>query len=190
MKKLPDFKIQSNGEISSAFLDREIHTFHKATEFIEHLTYGRNSNKDDLKTLFTDNKGTCSTKHAVLKRLTDEHNFTDIKLMLGIFKMNAENLPVVVHTLSGHHLKYLPEAHNYLKYKGQIFDFTKPHFLPQDFAKDILYEVEIKPNEINQHKINIHKQFIKTWLQENKQINFSLEEIWKIREQCIEDLSM
>lgn len=189
MNNLPNFNIKPKGEISQEFLKRNILKFHHATEFIQNLNYGRNSDKDDLKTVFIDNKGTCSTKHAILKQLANENDFDSIKLTLGIFKMSAGNTPKVGNTLSDNNLIYIPEAHNYLKYKNEIFDFTKQNSSSNDFVSDLLFETEIQPNEINQSKIQIHKAFLINWLNENNDINYSLEELWKIREQCIQDLS-
>lgn len=189
MNQIPNFDIKSDREISKEFLKRNILTFHQATEFIQNLKYGRNSNKDDLKTIFTDNKGTCSTKHAVLKQLANENEFDNIKLIIGIFKMNAQNTPKVGSTLSKNNLKYIPEAHNYLKYGNDIFDFTKPNSLLEDFINDLIFETEIQPTEINQHKIKIHKNFLISWINENYETKYSLDELWKIREQCIQDLS-
>lgn len=189
MKKLPNFDIKSNGEISKEFLRRNILTFHQATEYIQNLSYGRNSNKDELKTLFTDHKGTCSTKHAILKQLADENDFKNIKLTLGIFKMSADNTPKAEKTLLENKLKYIPEAHSYLKYENEIFDFTNQNSSSADFVNDLLFETEIQPNEINQPKIQIHKDFLINWLNENHNIIYSLDELWKIREQIIQDLS-
>lgn len=189
MKKLPDFEICANGEISNIFLSKHIRTFEQAMVFIRNLSYGRNANKDDLTTVFSDNKGTCSTKHAVLKQLADENGFRDIKLMLGIFKMNGKNTPRVAETLSQNNLEYIPEAHNYLKFKDEMLDFTRKNSSPNDFADDLLFEIEIKPNEINLHKNQIHKDFLGNWLSQNRDINYSLEALWKIRESCINALS-
>jgi hypothetical protein len=189
MNKLPNFDIKSDAKISREFLKRNILTFHQATKYIQNLDYGRNENKDDLSTVFTDNKGTCSTKHALLKQLADENAFTHIKLVLGIFKMSAASTPKIGNTLSKNNLKYIPEAHNYLKYGNIIFDFTKQNSSSADFIDDLLFETEIQPNEISQHKIQMHKTFLTNWLNENNNINYSLDELWKIREQCIQDLS-
>ncbi|HET7819119.1 MAG TPA: hypothetical protein VFL70_07400, partial [Bacteroidia bacterium] len=71
----PDFYIQSNGIISKKFLGKNIFTFKKAAAFIQQLPYGRNLNKNNLASLFIDNCGTCSTKHALLKTLADENDF-------------------------------------------------------------------------------------------------------------------
>ncbi|UUV22571.1 hypothetical protein [Paenimyroides aestuarii] len=189
MKKLPNFDIKPHGEISRAFLRQNILTFHRATEYIQNLSYGRNSNKEDLKSIFIEKKGTCSTKHAVLKQLANENDFKNIQLILGIFKMNPHNTPKVQKTLLENNLKYIPEAHNYLKYENEIFDYTKQNSSSAGFVNDLLFETEIQPNEINNFKIQIHKDYLINWLNENNNINYSLDELWKIREQCIEDLS-
>ena len=75
MTNLPDFDIKSTGQISKEFVDRNILTFNQATLFIKELAYGRNADKNNLTSVFMDNCGTCSTKHALLKRLADENNF-------------------------------------------------------------------------------------------------------------------
>ncbi|MGJ1268687.1 hypothetical protein ACR78F_14460 [Sphingobacterium spiritivorum] len=96
MKELPDFKIQNNGNMSEEFLNRDILSFYQAINYIQNLDYGRNSNKEDLTTVFTDNKGTCSTKHAILKQLASENEVNNIKLILGIFKMIISDLTTQV----------------------------------------------------------------------------------------------
>ncbi len=189
MNELPNFKIQQNGEISKEFLKRNIHTFSEATEFINNLNYGRNENKNNLKTIFTDNCGTCSTKHSILKKLAEENNESEIKLILGIFKMNANNTSEIKETLKKNNLEYIPEAHNYLKYVNEIFDFTKIGSKPSDFENDLLEEIEILPNQITTFKVEYHKKFLQNWLNENNNIELNLNELWKIREECIQNLT-
>lgn len=190
MHTLLNFNIQSKGALSQAFLHRGIYTFQAATVYICDLPYGRNSNKDDLLSFFADGKGTCSTKHAVLKQMAAEQGYTDLKLILGIFKMNGQNTPLVGNTLAHYQLDYIPEAHTYLKYKNQRFDFTRTGASPADFQSDLLVEYEIQANEIGAYKVQVHQAFMAQWLEENGTIPYSLAEIWTIREQCIQDLSV
>lgn len=189
MSELPNFEIKSNGEISMEFLKRNIYSFNEATTFINNLKYGRNDNKDDLKTIFEDNCGTCSTKHSVLKQLADENNNREIKLILGIFKMNGNNTSETKETLDKNKLEYIPEAHNYLKYNNIIFDFTKIGSKPSDFENDLLEEIEILPNQISSFKVEYHKQYLQKWLIENDNIQLNLDELWQIREECIQSVS-
>lgn len=189
MNNLPDFEIKSQGEISKEFVDRDILTFSQAALFVKQLAYGRNADKTSLATVFTDNCGTCSTKHALLKQLADENNFESLKLMVGLFRMNKHNTPRVAATLSLHNLDYIPEAHCYLKYEDQILDFTKANSNPSDFVDDLIEEIEISPDQITDYKVNYHKKYLVTWLGINTQIGLSLNDIWEIREQCIQDLA-
>ncbi len=185
----PDFEVKPKGKISEAFLKNGILTFRQATKFIQNLPYGRNSNKNDLASLFTDNCGTCSTKHAILKQLAEENNFTNIILICGLFRMSSQNTPEIASTLNKHGLDFIPEAHNYLKYKNQILDFTKPDANAIDFIDDLIEEIEILPHQITDYKVTYHKNYLATWLNNNKQVDLSLNDIWEIREQCIQDLA-
>jgi thiol-disulfide isomerase/thioredoxin len=189
MKYKPDFIIQSKGRISKEFINRNILTFKQALLFVKQLDYGRNEDKNNLATVFTDNCGTCSTKHALLKKLSDENNFEEVKLLIGLFKMNKKNTPEISKTLLENKLEYIPEAHCYLKFEDQILDLTKINSDPADFLDDLIEEIEILPEQITDYKVNYHKNYLVTWLDNNKEINLSLNEIWKIREQCIQDLA-
>lgn|GEM_PF-2240571 len=94
-------------------------------------------------------------------------------------------LPVISRTL----FMDEPEAHTYLKYEDNYFDFTKKASSPDHFVNDLLFETEIQPNEINRHKIRIHRTFLAHWLTENNNVSYSFDEIWEIRERCIQALS-
>ncbi len=190
-----NFDIVSDQEISQLFKQNNCSDFHSASEFIRNLPYRRNFNKDNLATVFIDECGTCSTKHAVLKILAEENNQPDFKLILGIFRMNGNNTPKIKSVLEtlrepqSDKLEYIPEAHNYLKFKNQILDFTKKNSSENDFINDLLEETEIQPHQINQFKIEFHKNYLKKWLSEHPEIPYSLDELWNIRELCIQALS-
>jgi len=189
MNKLPDFEIKPCGEISNEFLKINIVNFQDACQYIAKLPYRRNLDKNDLKTIFADNCGTCGTKHAILKKLAEENEFEGLKLMLGIFKMNAQNTLAVTETLKRYNLEFIPEAHNYLKFENEILDFTKRNSSASDFEDSLLLEIEMLSNQISHYKVEFHKEFLKKWLTENPEIEFNIERLWKIREKCIEDLS-
>ncbi|MGN5953160.1 hypothetical protein ACP6L2_00960 [Sphingobacterium lactis] len=189
MNKIKDFTIHPIGMISIAFLDNDIQTFHDACSFIQNLPYKRNSDKENLTLIFTEKCGTCSSKHAVLKQLCIEQNMEDIELMIGVFKMNAINTPPILKTLEHYKLKYIPEAHTYLKFQNEYFDFTKLGSSSEGFLDYLLYEEEILPNQINEYKIELHQVFLKKWLKDKPDVNLTFDEIWRIREQCILDLS-
>ncbi len=186
---LPNFPIHSNDLISTKFFELGITYFHEACDYIRLLPYGRNENKTNLEMVFSEQKGTCSTKHALLKQLALENYINDIRLVLGIFKMNANNTPIIADRLQENNLSYLPEAHTYLKFRDEYFDFTRNNSSPNDFVHDLLFEVEISPEEIGEQKIEIHRNYLNNWLSEKEIANLSLEQVWNIRENCIQDLS-
>lgn len=181
-----NFKIENKGIISKKFLELQILDFKFACQYVSFLPYKRNLDKNNLACIFEDNGGTCSTKHATLRKLALENSHENVKLMLGIFKMDSVYAPKIKHTLDTYNLKYIPEAHNYLKIDSDYLDFTKPNSKYSDFKSKILEEREIEFNQINSEKIQLHQDFLRKWIIENN--DYSLEEIWKIREICIKDL--
>jgi hypothetical protein len=189
MHTLPDCRIHSEGIISTHFRNSGISTFAEAALYIKNLPYGRNADKENLETIFTDGCGTCSTKHAILKLLAEENDMDGLDLKLGIFRMNAENSPKTGPVLEKYGLKYIPEAHNYLYYNGNIIDITFPGNTFLDFVPELLDEMTIIPNQITTFKVARHKDFIVKWLNENPAIKYTPEELWNIRERCIAALS-
>ena len=185
----PNFKIGADSEISIAFLERGINSFLEACDYIGRLKYARNTNKDDLLTVFKDNCGTCSTKHAVLAQLAEDHQFSEIKLMVGIFRMNGINTPKVKNILLHHKLEFIPEAHCYLKSKAGVLDYTQSEHQPIDFQDVLMRELQISPKQISTFKVAFHKEFLENWLGQNPNTPYNSTELWKIREECIQALS-
>ncbi len=185
-----NFDVRPGGPVSEQFLKHHIFSFDGATNFIRQLPYGRNKSKTDLTTVFADGCGTCSTKHALLKQLADENGFADFKLIIGLFRMNAVNTPKIAATLNKYQLGYIPEAHNYLKWKNQVLDYTHRSSSYTDFEKDLIEEIEIQPHQITEFKVTYHQQYLKAWLATEQGLNLTLDELWTIREQCIADLSV
>lgn len=183
-----NFEITDVGLISHLFLSKGIFTFGQVAEYVHQLPYGRNANKHDLTTLFSEQCGTCSTKHAVLKTLADENDVSGLQLMIGIYRMNGKNTPPVAAVLSRSNLEYIPEAHCYLKYEDSVLDFTKISKKPFNFIPDLLEVHEILAEQITDFKVNLHRKFLASWLIENPQLQYNLDELWAIRELCIKAL--
>jgi hypothetical protein len=161
--------------------------FLETIDFIKQIPYGRNSNRENFLLVITENKGTCSSKHAYLKDFANKNNFPNVQLIFGIYKMNEQNTKLGT-ILSDHNLEYIPEAHCYLKIDGETVDVTSKD---ADFDKikfDLLQEIEIEPFQVADFKVKYHQEFIKNWLIQTKS-NFTCDEIWKIREMCIKKLS-
>lgn len=185
---MKNFKIQKDkGIVSRQFLTKNVHDFDSACHYISMLPYKRNTDKRDILCVFNDLGGTCSTKHAVLRKLALENDYSEIKLMLGIFKMDAEYTGKIKNTLEKFNLKYIPEAHNYLKIEGTYYDFTRANSNYNDFKNKLLLEKEMEYDQIVEEKMVFHQAFLKNWI-DTECLDYDLHEIWKIREQCIKDL--
>jgi hypothetical protein len=117
-------------------------------------------------------------------------NRYNVQLVIGLFRMNKKNTPKISLTLLKNNLSYIPEAHTYLKWNDQILDYTNETSTVSDFKNELIEEIEIQPYQITQFKVDFHKKYLAQWLHLNKELNYSLEELWNIREQCIEDLSL
>ena len=63
----PNFNIKNRGPLSTIILQLGINNYSDLISFIKILPYGRIDNPNDLNQLFVSNRGTCSTKHALLK---------------------------------------------------------------------------------------------------------------------------
>lgn len=184
------FKIESRAPISEAFRERGITDFKQACEYIRQLPYKRNKDRDHLLNVLEEQKGVCSTKHAVLRKLALENNHPEVELVLGIFKMDAEYAPAIKSTLVQAGLDYIIEGHTYLKYNGDFYDYTTSTSNYDLFKDKVLEELIYEYNQIGDYKIGLHKMAIEKWLAENPNTTYTLADIWKIREQCIADLQL
>lgn len=164
------------------------------TEFLDilkkvnQLPYGRNSDRSDFRLVETENRGTCSTKHAFLKFKADENQGPEVELQLCIFKMNAVNNSKIASILKDNSLEYIPEAHCYLKIDDRNYDITFPNSDSLKVENDILESQTIQAEQIGDYKLDYHKNYLHQWLMENKK-DMSFNEIWKIRETCIQRLA-
>jgi hypothetical protein len=180
--------LKEPGEITSAFAQAGVYDYRAAARHVSHLAYGRNSDASDAMAVLSDQRGTCSTKHALLRRLAFEQQL-HVQLVLGIFEMGGTNTPGVGSVLKKHGLESLPEAHCYLRAGGRRVDATRDFDGALSF--DFLHEEEISVEQIGSYKTNIHRQFLSRWLtQGGAGRGWSLDEIWKIREECICALSI
>ena len=174
------------GVISAAFIAAGATDFRAAAKYIQGLAYGRNENRSDPLAVIHEGRGTCSTKHALLRRLALEQN-VNVTLFLGIYEMNGRNTPGVGEVFTRHGLESLPEAHCYLRSGHSIVDVTRSMEPgPREQIKEFIYEEEISPEQIGAYKVSIHRRFLKRWMeQQNIAHARTLDDLWRIREECI-----
>jgi len=123
-RSLPPHPLKEPGEITSAFARAGVYDYRAAARHVSHLAYGRNNDASDAMVVLSEQRGTCSTKHALLRRLAFEQQLP-VKLMLGIFEMSGKNTPGVGSVLKKNGLESLPEAHCYLRAGGRRIDATR-----------------------------------------------------------------
>ena len=177
----------STDNLTALVKNKGIKNWSELIEFIQILPYGRNLNREDLSLVIKENKGTCSSKHSFLKKIADLNNFDNVKLVLGMYKMNNLNTPKIGDTILKSGLEYIPEAHCYLKLNNQRIDITNYNSDIENLISDIIEEIEIEPEQVTTFKVDYHKKYLQNWITENE-IKMNFEDIWEIREQCIQKL--
>jgi hypothetical protein len=184
-----DYLLTSNDDLTLVVKAKALLTWNALTEYIKLLPYGRNKNRADVSLLLKEQKGTCSSKHAFLKVIADLNAIPDVKLILGMYKMNSSNTPKIGNVLIKNGISYIPEAHCYLKINGEPIDLTSPSSNFNSIKNFILFEKEITTYQVAEFKVNYHKDYIKKWITDHN-IPSSFNDLWHMREQCIANLSV
>lgn len=174
----------SSDYLTSLIKEKGIKNWSELMEFTRNLPYGRNLNREDFSLIITESKGTCSSKHSFLKKVADQNNFDNVKLILGMYRMNNLNTPKIGNIILERGLEYIPEAHCYLKLNNQRIDITNNNADIENLIGDIIEEIEIEPEQVNAFKVDYHKKYLQNWINENE-IKINLDKIWEIREKCI-----
>jgi len=194
-RSLDPVAFRTAGPLTSAFLLLGKKDPRSAGQYIHRLPYARNSRPEAPLIVLSEGHGTCSTKHALLRRLAIEQGL-DIALVLGIYEMSGQNTPGVGKVLARHGLTVLPEAHCYLRVAGKRIDLTRSwnrspaNQAPAQPISHFLLEEDIDPMQITDYKTSVHKQFLAQWITDQREVaGRSLSEIWSVREECIASLS-
>jgi hypothetical protein len=175
------------GDISAAFIQSGSLDYRAAARSVSRLRYGRNSSAHDPLVVLREGRGTCSTKHALLRRLAAEQDL-EIALVVGIYEMSGQNTPGVGSVLGRYGLVSLPEAHCYLRFRGKRIDVTGENGGLRELK--FFLEEDIVPEQIGEYKAALHREFLQRWIAEgNVPGRRNLEELWQIREECIAALS-
>ena len=183
-----DYKLTSEDKLTAIIKNRGIETWNELIEFVKSLPYGRNSNRFDFGLVISEKKGSCSSKHALLKKIADLNKIEKVKLVLGIYKMNQQNTPDIGNVLLENSIDFIPEAHCYLKIENNRIDITTDNSDFEKIKRDILKELEIEPEQVAEFKIEYHKRFLTNWISDNE-IYRNFNEVWEIREKCITNLT-
>ena len=163
-------------------------TWEQLLNYIRKIPYGRTTNRTDFKLVMSEHKGTCSSKHALVKQIADLNQIKGVELILSMYKMRISNTEGIGRHLTDNALEYIPEAHCYLKINGKRIDLTNTNSDVQKLEDDIIEELKIEPYQVSEFKVDYHKAFIKRW-KEEMGLKMDFDEIWSIREKCISELT-
>jgi hypothetical protein len=169
----------SNLPISSRFRLKGVSTFHQACDFVWKLPYGRTIDQG-LIAVFHEGKGTCSSKHRLLKALADELGIDGIELIVGIYLMNENNTPGVGSVLGRNEFNSIPEAHCYLRYENRRIDLTRSEIVASEPINEFLVEVAVEAEKLPEFKQPFHYQYVV-----DNYGNDQAKAVWDCREQCI-----
>ena len=184
LEVLTGHPLEGDGRITKMFLAVGAHDFAGAARHIWRLPYGRIEDRAQFWLVLKEGRGTCTTKHALLAELAREQAI-DLELMLGIYEMGERNTPGVGEVLQKYGLPYVPEAHCYLRYQGVRIDVTGVPPGAEPIGR-LLYEEPITVDKTGAYKNDLHKRFLHDWIARTEIVQGrSLEDVWRIREECI-----
>lgn len=186
MKKpvLVNFRIKPDGRISQLCLNQGLLHLEDVIHHLRDIPYGRTSDKRDLAMVLIERKGTCTAKHALLSQLAAENGVSAIKLALCTYNLDERTHPEIAPVLKRYSLNSIPEARCFIKYQGGIYNLCG-HQSP--VHPEIVSEIEIAPMQTATFKRRYHRNYIENWLQiEKMNRQWSTDDIWRIREKCIE----
>ena len=184
LRQLASRRFTADGPITRLFRAIGAHDFEAAARHVLRLPYGRVTDRSKFWLVLSEARGTCTTKHATLAALAREQEI-DVQLMLGIYEMSERNTPGVGPVLNAYGLSCIPEAHCYLRYHGERIDVTgvPPGAGP---IERFLHEEPITVDQIGAYKNDLHRTFLRDWIEGGDTTGGrSLEEVWRIREECI-----
>lgn len=171
--------------ISESFYNLGIESFWGAIEYVHQLPYGRTTDRSDLQQVLTEQRGTCSSKHALLATLAEELNIP-LKLTLGCFLFTKETTPSLAPILKKYKINTIIDAHCYLKYENNFLDITFPDSNLFNPSLKALQEESINPQQIGEYKVECHQSFIFDWVE--KDIS-AFQKLWNAREEWIASLT-
>jgi hypothetical protein len=184
-----DYYLTQNDNLTTLGREKSGIYWSDLLEYVRLLPYGRNSNREELSLVLSENRGTCSSKHALLRKIAELNGIKGVQLFLGLYKMNQINTPKIGALISEAGLDYIPEAHCYLKLNGHRIDITMRFSKFTNIENDLIEEFEIKPEQVSEYKVEYHQKYLKQWISDYD-IPIDFEGIWKIREQCIRNMGL
>ena len=184
--KIPDAEIKDKGEISKRFLELGITSFREACEYVHNIEYGYNRNYDDKMILFKENKGSCTTKHAIISGLAEELNIPLYKYV-GVYKFTEEISTDTKEILKKYDIPYVPMVHCFLVYKNYRFDLTEGNCHGKNTTiEEFIHEEKVNPFISRKDEYLLFKRVLKEIILPSKEMDgIGERSILKAREESI-----
>ena len=184
--KIPDREIEDKGEISKKFLELGITSFRKACVYVHNIEYGYNSDYDDKMIFFKENKGCCTTKHAVITGLAEELNIPLYKYV-GIYKFTEEISTGANKILEKYKIPYVPIVHCFLVYKDYRFDLTEGNCNGKNTTiEEFIHEEKVNPFISRKEEYLLFKKVLKEKILPSREMEGITERsLLKAREESI-----
>jgi len=183
---LPNAKINPVGVFSKKFLDIGIKSFKGACDYVHNIKYGYNTNYEDKMIFFKENKGTCTTKHAVIAGLAQELEIPLYKHVC-LYKFTEEITTGVNEILKKYEIPYVPMDHCFLVYKNYRFDLTEGNCNGKNTTiKRFIYEKKVIPFISRKDEYFLYKKVLKEKVLPSKEMEGIKERsLLKAREESI-----
>jgi hypothetical protein len=185
----PDKSIQNGGIMSAKFLSLGIHSFLDASRYVHEMPYGYNSDRDDPMILFKENKGTCTTKHAVIATLAQELDLPIVK-NAGIYAMTEEIVTGTDEILTKYNLPYVPMVHCFLVYGEFRVDLSEGNKNGKNRSiEDFLYTQQVEPNISAKDEYLLYRKALKDLILTHKDLqDVDIKQILHAREEGLKQL--
>ena len=168
---MPDKPLSKNGVISAKFLSLGINRFIDACRYVHILSYGYNTNRDDLMILFKENRGTCTTKHAVIATLAEELDLP-VKKNIGIYAMTEDIVTDTNKILAKYSLPYVPMVHCFLVYGEYRVDLSDGNKNGKKRSiEDFLFTRQVEPNISAKDEYLIFREALKNYILKRKEMS-------------------
>ncbi|KAA0696868.1 hypothetical protein DT594_06005 [Halopseudomonas laoshanensis] len=180
-----DFEISGKTPVAEEVKRLGFNRFMALAEYVRDLPYGRPLDSEDILAPLKEKRGTCSFKHRLLSTVADDCDHSEVKLIVGLYEMSERNTPGVAAVLDRAGIAWIPEAHCYLQIDGQRYDFTGLSSGGSSPFESLLQEHIVAPAQLHDEKAQLHQDVISRWA---KSYDWSFEEAWALREDCIKAL--
>lgn len=191
LEYMPDIRFIEHGPLSKKFLELGINNFREACKYVQKIEYGYNSDYENRMILFIENKGTCTTKHAVIAGLAAEIGIPIFK-NVGVYKMTEKIVKNANLILQKYNLPYVPLVHCFLVYekegKKYQFDLTEGNNNgKQSTIQEFIHSEQVDPFISRKDEYKLYKKVVKEKVLPSIEMKGITERIiLKAREEAIE----